>query len=310
MLSVRHLQKRYGERSAVDDVSFRVRPGAITALLGRNGAGKTTTLRMITGILLPDAGEVEILGSKAGAASLRDRIGYLPEERGLYGHMRVYENLLFFAALKGRPRRWVREPAERWLRRLELWDMRDRKLAELSKGNQQKVQLICALLHEPGLVVLDEPMSGLDPVNASMVRDILRELRAANRTILVSTHALALAETMADEIVMIDRGRVACAGTPDEVRQSSSRGQIAILELDGDGRFLENLPGVAAATFRGSTAELLLEAGADAQSILAAAVGRVTVRSFGLVVPSLEEVFVAHVGRGAPTRAVESEGDA
>ena len=175
VLSVRDVTKTFGPVRAVDELSFAVRRGTITGLLGRNGAGKTTTLRMINGIFLPDSGTIELFGT-SDAAATRDRVGYLPEERGLYRKMRVIEQLLFLAAIKGRRPADVRPAAERWLKRFELWDKRAGKLEELSKGNQQKVQLIGALLHDPEVVTLDEPTSGLDPVNVVLVRTILKEL--------------------------------------------------------------------------------------------------------------------------------------
>ena len=207
VISLKNVSKSFASVRAVDDVSFSVRPGTITGLLGRNGAGKTTTLRMINRVLLPDTGTIELFGS-ANDASARDRIGYLPEERGLYRKMKILEQLLFFAEIKSRRPADARAQAEEWLKRLELWDKRDSKLEELSKGNQQKVQLIGAMLHGPELLILDEPMSGLDPVNVVLVRRMLREQRAAGRTILLSTHMMGEAEKMADDIVLIHQGKV------------------------------------------------------------------------------------------------------
>jgi ABC-type uncharacterized transport system, ATPase component len=176
VLSLHDVVKHYGSVKAVDGVSFEVTAGRITGLLGRNGAGKTTTLRMITGVLRPDRGRVELFGAAVEGA--RDRLGYLPEERGLYRKMRVLDHLLFLAEIKGRPPASMRPAAERWLKRFELWEKKDSKVEELSKGNQQKVQLAGALLFDPELVVLDEPGSGLDPVNVVLVRRLLRELAA------------------------------------------------------------------------------------------------------------------------------------
>ncbi|MGE5345042.1 MAG: ABC transporter ATP-binding protein, partial [Acidithiobacillales bacterium] len=181
VLSVNDVAKTFGDVRAVDGVSFDLAPGTITGLLGRNGAGKTTTLRMINGIYLPDRGVITLLGGDAAAA--RDRVGYLPEERGLYRKMIVLELLLFLAEIKGRSPSVAKGAAERWLKRFELWDRRSVKLEELSKGNQQKVQLIGALLHDPEILTLDEPMAGLDPVNVVLVRRLLLELKAEGKTI-------------------------------------------------------------------------------------------------------------------------------
>lgn len=297
VLSVLDVVKHYGKVKAVDGVSFEVAAGRITGLLGRNGAGKTTTLRMITGVLHPDRGRVELFGAGVGAA--RDRLGYLPEERGLYRKMRVLDHLLFLAEIKGRSPAAMRAPAERWLRRFELWEKRDAKVEELSKGNQQKVQLAGALLFDPELVVLDEPGSGLDPVNVVLVRRLLLELAAEGTAILLSTHQMGEAEKLCDEIVLVHDGRVVKAGPLAEVKASGGRDAVH-LEFEGSAAFLAALPGVASARVDTNRAELRLEPGADAQTILAAAVGRLRVLKFEVVAPSLEEVFLEAVGGAAP----------
>src|SRR5437870_1778965 len=219
VLSVREIVKTFGAVRAVDGVSFSVRQGTITGLLGRNGAGKTTTIRMITGIFLPDSGSVDWLGSSNGIP-FRDRIGYLPEERGLYKQMKVVELLQFLAEIKGRRGATVRKSIDEWLERFELTEKRDAKVEELSKGNQQKVQLIGTLLHDPELIILDEPQSGLDPVNMVLVRNLLRDLKDEGRTILLSTHMMGEAERMADDIVLVHQGKVVLAGSLESVRES------------------------------------------------------------------------------------------
>ena len=297
VLSVLDVVKHYGQVKAVDGVSFEVAAGRITGLLGRNGAGKTTTLRMITGVLHPDRGRVELFG--AGVAEARDRLGYLPEERGLYRKMRVLDHLLFLAEIKGRPPSTMRPCAERWLRRFELWEKKDSKVEELSKGNQQKVQLAGALLFDPDLVVLDEPGSGLDPVNVVLVRRLLRELAADGKAILLSTHQMGEAEKLCDEIVLVHDGKVVRAGPLAEVKASGGTNAVH-LEFEGDGGFLGELPGVATARVDTNRAELRLSAGADAQEVLRAAVGRLRVLRFEVVAPSLEEVFLDAVGGEAP----------
>ncbi len=293
VLDVRDVAKSFGEVKAVDGVSFAIRAGTITGLLGRNGAGKTTTLRMVNGIFLPDRGAIEVLGGDPAAA--RDRIGYLPEERGLYRKMKVLELLLFLAEIKGRRPLWAKAPTESWLRRFELWEQRDARLEALSKGNQQKVQLIGALIHDPELLVLDEPMAGLDPVNVVLVRRLLLELKAEGRTILLSTHQMAEAEKLAEEIVLIHHGRVVLSGSLGEVRASSGR-NIVSLAFDGDGVFLATLPGVAGGQVDTNSAELTLVAGTEPQALLAAAMARLTIRRFEVVAPSLEQVFIERVG--------------
>ncbi len=297
ILSVLDVVKHYGKVKAVDGVSFEVAAVRITGLLGRNGAGKTTTLRMITGVLHPDRGRVELFG--AGVADARDRLGYLPEERGLYRKMRVLDHLLFLAEIKGRSPATMRPSAERWLRRFELWEKRDGKVEELSKGNQQKVQLAGALLFDPELVVLDEPGSGLDPVNVVLVRRLLRELAAEGKAILLSTHQMGEAEKLCDEIVLVHDGKVVRSGPLAEVKASGGRDAIHV-EFEGDAAFLGDLPGVASARVDTNRAELRLEAGIDAQEILSAAVGRLRILRFEVVAPSLEEVFLEAVGGTAP----------
>ncbi len=300
VLRVTDVGKSFGDVKAVDGVSFGIRKGTITGLLGRNGAGKTTTLRMINGVFLPDRGTIEVFGRDTSAA--RDRIGYLPEERGLYRKMKVLELLLFLAEIKGRAPASVRGSAERWLSRFELWDRRDVKLEELSKGNQQKVQLVGALLHEPELLILDEPMAGLDPVNVVLVRRLLLELKGEGKTILLSTHQMGEAEKLCEEIVLIHRGKVVLEGSLAEVRGSSGRNAVH-LEFEGDGGFLPTLPGVAGARVDTNRAEIALAPGADPQELLAAAMGRLRIGRFEVVSPSLEEIFIEKVGESTLAEA-------
>src|SRR5437016_3288673 len=285
VLSVRNIVKSFASVRAVDGVSFTVRRGTITGLLGRNGAGKTTTIRMITGIFLPDSGTIEWLDGG------RDRIGYLPEERGLYRQMKVAEHLLFLAEIKGVRGAGVGRVVEGWLERFDLADKRDAKVEELSKGNQQKVQLIGTLLHEPELIILDEPQSGLDPVNMMIVRDLLLELKEEGRTILLSTHMMGEAEKMADDIVLIHRGKVVLKGGLEEVRESFGQNTLH-LEFEGDGEFLARLPQVKKASIVNNAAELALGDGDDPQQILEAAMGKIRIRRFELGTPSLEKIFI------------------
>src|SRR3954470_12106904 len=293
VLAVRDVVKTFGSVRAVDGVSFSVRRGTITGLLGRNGAGKTTTIRMITGIFLPDSGTIEWAGG-AGGGDARDRIGYLPEERGLYKQMKVVEHLLFLAEIKGKRPASVRPAIERWLERVEVGAKRDAKVEELSKGNQQKVQLIGTLLHEPELIILDEPQSGLDPVNMVLVRALLNDLRNEGRTILLSTHMMGEAEKMADDIVLIHRGKVVLGGALDDVRASYGKNTLHI-DFDGDGAFLNTLPEIKRATIVSNAAEITLNEGADPQRILEASIGKLRIRRFELASPSLEEIFIEKV---------------
>jgi ABC-2 type transport system ATP-binding protein len=288
------VRKTFGDVKAVNGVSFDVRRGHITGLLGRNGAGKTTTIRMITGIFMPDSGEIEWKGVLKDA-SFVDEVGYLPEERGLYKQMKIMEHLFFLAEIKSRRHSEVAARAEKWLRRFELWEKRDAKIEELSKGNQQKIQLIGTLLHDPELIILDEPMSGLDPVNVVLVRKLLRELRDEGKTILLSTHMMAEAEKLVDDIVLIHDGEVVLKGDLDVVKASNGTNTLE-LEFDGEGAFLETLPGVARASIHASAAELTLSPEADTQEILREAFDRIRLTKFHVALPSLEEIFIERVG--------------
>lgn len=302
ILAVRNVVKTFGSVRAVDGVSFNVREGTITGLLGRNGAGKTTTIRMITGIFMPDSGSIEWLGAST-ATEFRDRIGYLPEERGLYKQMKIVELLLFLAEIKGKRPSDVRLSIDRWLEKFELTDKRNAKIEELSKGNQQKVQLIGTLLHDPDLIILDEPQSGLDPVNMVLVRNLLRDLKNEGKTILLSTHMMGEAERMADDIVLIHRGNVVLEGNINEVRGSFGKNTLHV-EYDGDGAFLRDLPNVKRAAIVNNAAELSLLDGSDPQKILEAAMGRLRIRKFELAMPSLEEIFIEKVGTETLTEVV------
>ena len=292
VLSVRNVIKSFGPVRAVDGVSFTVRRGTITGLLGRNGAGKTTTIRMITGIFLPDSGTIDWLDGG------RDRIGYLPEERGLYRQMKVWEQLLFLAEIKGVRGAGVGRVVDGWLERFELKDKRDSKVEELSKGNQQKVQLIGTLLHDPDLIILDEPQSGLDPVNMVLVRNLLRELRDQGKTILLSTHMMGEAERMADEIILVHRGKIVLDGSLEEIRAVFSKNTVHI-DYDGDGTFLESLPHVIKSRVDTNEAEITLADGADPHKVLEACMGRLRIRRFEVATPSLEEIFIEKVGAEA-----------
>jgi ABC-2 type transport system ATP-binding protein len=292
VLSVRDITKTFGAVRAVDGVSFSVQQGTITGLLGRNGAGKTTTIRMITGIFMPDSGTIDW---HDGDRNPQERIGYLPEERGLYRQMKIVELLTFLAEIKGRRGPEIAKKIDYWLERFELTEKRNAKVEELSKGNQQKVQLIGTLLHDPDLIVLDEPQSGLDPVNMVLVRNLLRELKDEGKTILLSTHMMGEAERMADDIVLVHQGKVVLSGPLEFVRASAGKNTLH-LEYDGDGDFLRALPEVKRAMIENNAAELTLADGADPQKILEASVPRLRIRKFELASPSLEEIFIEKVG--------------
>ncbi|MEW6653760.1 MAG: ATP-binding cassette domain-containing protein, partial [Bacteroidota bacterium] len=239
-LEVRNLTKTFDKVVAVDNASFEVPDGSIFGLIGRNGAGKTTTIRMMMGIYLPDSGDVVLKGVKVGQ-EFKNRVGYLPEERGLYKKMKVIDTLLYFAELKGKSGRQVQKKAEEYLKRFELYDRRLSKVEDLSKGNQQKIQFIGTILHEPDFVILDEPFSGLDPVNTNLLKDIILEMKSRGKVIIFSTHLMDFAEKMCDHIAMIDHGKIILKGSLNEIKKKHSQRNVS-LSYDGDISFLYNHP--------------------------------------------------------------------
>ncbi|HEV7498413.1 MAG TPA: ATP-binding cassette domain-containing protein, partial [Vicinamibacteria bacterium] len=230
------VSKSYSGHRAVEELTLSVPRGGAFGLLGPNGAGKTTTLRMVMNVIAPDTGTIEILGQPACQES-RDRIGYMPEERGLYPRMVVEEQLLFFAELKGVPRREASRRMMPWLERLGLMEWRQRKLNELSKGMQQKAQFIATVLHEPDVLILDEPLSGLDPVGVNVMRDVFVDLRRQGRTVVLSSHQMETVERLCDGIALIHRGRKVLEGTVGEVKRRHGKNTI-VLAYEGDGSFL------------------------------------------------------------------------
>jgi ABC-2 type transport system ATP-binding protein len=284
--------KRFGDVVAVDSVSLEVPRGAIYGFIGPNGAGKTTTIRMIMSILYPDSGTITVLDSRNPEA-VKDRLGYLPEEKGLYKKMRTAELLAYFGRLKGMRTGEATARARRLLDAFGLGDWADRKSETLSKGMGQKVQILATLIHDPELVILDEPFSGLDPVNVDLVRNVILDVRRQGRTVIFSTHVMEQAEQLCDFIFLIHRGRKVLDGTLRDVRQSGE--PCVAVDFDGDGAALEGLPGVRRVNDRGKTAELFLEDGADPQALLKLLVERFRVRRFDLREPSLHEVFIRAV---------------
>ncbi len=295
MLRVSALRKDFATVRAVDGVSFDVRRGEIFGLLGRNGAGKTTTIRMVLNILKPDAGEVFFDGRPFSDAT-RNLVGYVPEERGLYRKSKLLDTILYFAGLRGMMPSRARAEAQRWLDRFSLTPYAHRKVEELSKGNQQKVQFIVSIIHDPPLVVLDEPFSGLDPVNQILLKDILLELKQRGKAIIFSTHQMDQAERLSDLLCLIEQGRVVLSGTIRDVKRRYGRNWIH-LEYEGDGTFLPMLPGVRSAQLYENSAEVQLDDDADPQAILAHIVGRLEIRKFELREPSLHSIFLHAVGQ-------------
>ncbi|MGH9867154.1 MAG: ABC transporter ATP-binding protein [Candidatus Polarisedimenticolia bacterium] len=292
-LSMRGIHKSFGDRQAVGGLDLEVPRGCLFGLLGPNGAGKSTTIRIALDIYKPDAGEVRILG-QAPSPDVASRVGYMPEERGLYTKMRVMDVLLFMAAIRGLAAREASPRVGRWLARMDLADCAAKKVQELSKGMQQKVQFIATVLHEPDLIVLDEPFSGLDPLNTQILKDIMVELRGAGRTIVFSTHVMEQAERLCDALCLISDGRKVLEGTVDSIKGSYGRNTVAVA-FDGDEAQVRAHPLVASFNSYSSSMDLRLVDGADPQQLLADLVRSVRVRRFEVVEPSLHDIFIEQV---------------
>jgi ABC-2 type transport system ATP-binding protein len=290
VISLDNVTKSYDGVTAVSGVSLNVREGAILGLLGPNGAGKTSTIRMVMNILVPDEGSIRVFGQPVTGEARRS-IGYLPEERGLYPRMDVLSVIVFLAALRGLSEHEAKTRATAWLERLELKDWADKKVRDLSKGMQQKVQFIAAVLHKPKLMILDEPFSGLDPVNAAMVKDIMLELRGQGSTIVLSTHLMEQVERMCDSICLINKGHKILDGDLRAIKQSYGKNTVRI-EFSGPDGFLAH-PAVASVNRFGTGAELKLKPGADAQEILKAALqSGARIDHFEQLEPSLNDIFI------------------
>ena len=319
-VSVRGVGKRFGNHVAVDDVSFEVPAGVIYGVLGPNGAGKSTTLRMMNDIIAPDVGTIELLGGLAPGVAAAPHIGYLPEERGLYPKMRVAEMLAFMGELRGLAGREARQKSGAWLERLGLGQWHKNKVQDLSKGMQQKVQFAAALIHDPELVILDEPWSGLDPINADVLRDVVREQQAAGRTVLFSTHQMEQAEKICEHICIIARGKKVLDGRLPELRRAAAAaGRVALAfasaadRARGDAVLADRVlatvrPPPAGEVVDALALEVELAAGVDAQALLATLLAAgAALHRFEVVTPSLHQIFVERVGRHEAEVAARSE---
>ncbi|MDO8431223.1 MAG: ATP-binding cassette domain-containing protein [Candidatus Binatus sp.] len=287
------VRKSYDGFVAVDDLTFSIFPGQIFGLLGPNGAGKTSTIRMMIGIIAPDSGIVRIFGAPLSRAAMH-RVGYLPEERGLYRRMTVRENLSFLGQLAGLSTALAAERTQNWAARLAIDDRLGDRVEELSKGMQQKIQFIAALLHDPDLIIMDEPFAGLDPVNSMQLKNVLVELKSAGKTILFSTHRMDQVEKLCDSICLIDHGKSVLQGNLSEIKAGYGNRFVQI-DYDGDGRFLAHSGLVESLNDYGNHAELSLKPGADSQDLLRLAMSSLRVRRFQVMEPSLEQIFIDHV---------------
>ena len=299
-LEIDHVTKRYGATTALDGLTFDVGRGEVFGFLGANGAGKTTTMRICLGIIKADGGEIRWDGRSTGELPRRTW-GYLPEERGLYPRMTIIDQLVYFGSLYGETPERARREALAWLARFRIPDYAGRRAEELSKGNQQKVQFIAAVLHDPEVLLMDEPFTGLDPVNLVLLREAFIELRDRGRTLIFSTHQMEAAEAMCESVAIMDRGRLVAGGAVRDLKRASGRRGLRIaLEGDAAPAWLEDLPGVATAHREADGGELELLPVADPGAILAAILERgATVLRFEVIEPSLEALFIELVGRPA-----------
>ena len=293
-VSINNITKRFGDFTAVNQLSLAVYPGRIYGLLGPNGAGKTTTIRMIVNIMVPDSGRIKVFGQDI-TPLLQDRIGYWPEERGLYKKMKVGEQIKFFAALKNVDASEADRRIVHWLARLKLAEWKNRKAGELSKGMQQKVQFINSIVHEPDLLILDEPFSGLDPVNLELLKDVILELKRSGKTIIFSTHQMEIAERICDDICLINGSRKVLEGSIREVKRGFSRHAVA-LRLQGGDEVLADQSLVNRLERHSDGMEVFLAAGANAQTLLKRLIdGGAQIERFEMIEPSLTNIFIDQV---------------
>jgi ABC-2 type transport system ATP-binding protein len=294
MLKVINLRKEYDTVVAVDGVSLEVKRGELFGLLGPNGAGKTTTIRTILNIIQPDNGEITFNG-KSFVREMWNDIGYLPEERGLYRKSKIISAILYFAALKGLSPKQAKPLALYWLERFGLANEHHRKIEELSKGNQQKIQLIISILHNPQLLILDEPFTGLDPVNQILLKDILMELRQKGVAIIFSTHQMEQVEKMCDNICLINKGKLVLSGELSEIKKHYGTNTVR-LEFEGNGEFLKDVANVQRADVYQNYAELELADISQSTELLANINGKLLLRKYEIVEPSLNSIFINVVG--------------
>ncbi len=283
------VRKSFGAVRAVEDVSFDVYPGEIFGMLGPNGAGKTTTIRLMLDIFRPDAGSVAVFGG-AMDEEKKDRIGYMPEERGMYRDQKLESTLVYFARLKGMDEDEARSRLTGWLQRLDLYDHRQKRIQDLSKGMQQKAQIISTLVHQPDLIVIDEPFSGLDPINTRLVKEIIEEQRQAGRTVIMSTHQMYQIEALCNRIVLIDKGRSVLYGAVDEIKRRFAGNAVVIA---GEGDF-SGVDGVLNPYQRNGTWHLPLAVGVSPQEVLRSLASRadVKIERFEVAEASLDDIFI------------------
>jgi ABC-2 type transport system ATP-binding protein len=294
-IELNKVRKSYDQFVAVNDLSFSIEQGGVFGLLGPNGAGKTSTIRMMIGITVPDSGQINLFGKPFERKSL-NKVGYLPEERGLYKKMKILDQLVFLGELHGMTNGDAKQKAMEWCKRLEIDAWLLKKVEELSKGMQQKIQFIAALLHDPDFIIMDEPFFGLDPVNATLLKDVMLDLKKQGKTILFSTHRMDQVEKLCDSICLINKGNAVLQGELKTIKSGYGKNNVQI-EYEGNGDFLEKNPLVSSYNNYGNYVEARLAPGADAQQLLHLVAERARINRFELMEPSLEEIFINTVGK-------------
>ncbi len=294
LLEVKEISKSFGDFNAVDGVSFTVDSGRIYGLLGPNGAGKTTTIRMIMNILVPDSGAITLFDHPISEQT-KSRIGYLPEERGIFQKMKVEELLVFFAELHGLSLSTGKKLAHEWLQKMELADWAQNKVEELSKGMQQKVQFIATIMHDPELVILDEPFSGLDPINVNLIKDIMLDIKAKGKTIIFSTHMMEPAEKLCDDILMINKGKKVLDGPINSIRSEYGKNSLR-LEYSGDGSILKELKSIKSVDHYSNYAEIEITDGASANDLLQEVLPKLEISCLTTRQSTLNEIFLQLAG--------------
>jgi ABC-2 type transport system ATP-binding protein len=290
MLIVENLVKRYNDTTAVDDISFLVKPGRIFGLLGPNGAGKTTTIRTVLNIIKPTSGKITFKDTPI-TSDFYNLIGYLPEERGLYKKSKVVDVLLYFAELKSLKKQDALKRIDEWLKRLSIAHYKDKKIEELSKGNQQKIQFISAVIHDPELLILDEPFTGFDPINQEEIKDLIVSFETTGKTIILSTHQMDTAEELCDEIFLMNNGKEVCNGTLSSIKKRFSGNNIK-LQYSGDGGFIKKIPEVVEFDNYGNYAEVQLKEDVNPSSFLQIIAGKLDVKHFSVIEPTLNKIFL------------------
>ena len=304
-LEIEGITKKFGDFYAVNKLSFKIPKGTIYGLLGPNGAGKTTTIRMVMNIIIPDEGSIKVLEQKMDEA-MKERIGYLPEDRGLYPKMKVGTLLVFLAELKGLRGSQAQKEIDFWLERFDLSDWKAKKVEELSRGMQQKLQFIVTVIHQPELIILDEPFSGLDPVNTKLFKDIMLEMKEKGGTIVFSTHRMEQVEMICDDICLINKAEMVLEGNLSQIKKQYGKNTV-VLDYDGDASFIQNFPEVEKIDDYGKFMEIKLREKSDPQALLQNLVGKIAINKYEIQEPSLNAIFIEKVG-GKGVRDEENTG--